>query len=106
MPQTFVQSAQCSKKGSVRVLNQSDTAAERGLLSMGDTSRGRRLVRELMAGTRHVTVVMLGGSITAGNGATPRNSWVDLTRELVRQAFPRANMTIVNGAAQGDTGWL
>lgn len=83
----------------------SDRAIERSQLSLGDTSRFKRIfARAERGGT--IRLGFIGGSITAGAIASaPANSYVERVADWWQMSFPKARIETVN-AAIGGTGSL
>ena len=90
---------------SARAGQLSDTAIERSQLSLGDTSRFKRIFARAERG-RTIRLGFIGGSITAGAIASaPANSYVERVADWWRMSFPKARIETVN-AAIGGTGSL
>ncbi|WPT13740.1 hypothetical protein PSENEW3_00001579 [Picochlorum sp. SENEW3] len=73
-----------------------------GIVSYGDTTRMRKFVRKLAA-NKPVTVTLVGGSITWGQGASDRKktSWGGLFFTWINTTYPHANHILVNAAVPG-----
>lgn len=72
---------------------------DNGIVSYGNTDRMRIFKKKLQAG-EPVTVGVVGGSISWGQGSSDRfkTSWVERFFDWIRTTFPHANHTLVNGA--------
>ncbi len=81
----------------------------RSLVSLGDPGRLQRVFDRARWG-RSIVVGVIGGSITAGAGASkPEMSYGSLVADWWRQAFPQAQVEFVNagiGATSSDYGAL
>jgi len=81
----------------------------RSQYAAGDQARLQRLIEKGRAGTP-VTLAAIGGSITAGTGAsTTATRWVNLVQDWWNTTFPTSTSTLVNagiGATGSDYGSL
>ncbi len=70
---------------------------------MGETARLQMAMAKARRGEK-VVIAFVGGSITAGAGASaPNNTYVSLVGDWWRQEFPKAQIEVVN-AGRGATG--
>ncbi|KAI7846460.1 hypothetical protein COHA_000070 [Chlorella ohadii] len=84
----------------------SQRSLRRGLYSLGDPARMRRFVHKLLSGDP-VSVSMLGGSVTAGQGAMHGGPyvarWFNWLKEISEAEGLPANHTLKNPAFGGST---
>ncbi|KAG2488939.1 hypothetical protein HYH03_012560 [Edaphochlamys debaryana] len=75
------------------------TQLKAGLAYAGPRARLRRLVRDLMIGTKPIKIGALGGSVTTGHGTSDKKySWFSVFSQWVVDSFPETNITARNGA--------
>ncbi len=81
-----------------------ETLYQRALLYEGDNRRLAEVMRRAAAG-QEITVGVIGGSVTAGAGATDMNktSWGPLYADWWRETFPDTTVNFIN-AGIGATG--
>ncbi|KAL4853770.1 Cell cycle and apoptosis regulator protein 2 [Chlorella vulgaris] len=75
---------------------------QKSIVSLGATSRSRRAVAKLLAG-EPISVAFIGGSSTWGQGAwnVGMPDFPSIVFKWLRETFPGANHTLVNGAVPG-----
>eukprot|EP00887_Chlorella_sp_A99_P000046 scaffold16.g46.t1 len=81
-------------------------ALARGLAPLGSGARMARLASKLLAG-QPATVVLLGGSVTFGSGATWWGSaFPALFFDWLQKSFPDSNLTLLNRSIPASTSGL
>eukprot|EP00879_Flechtneria_rotunda_P022226 GHRR01023451.1.p2 GENE.GHRR01023451.1~~GHRR01023451.1.p2 ORF type:complete len:215 (+),score=51.71 GHRR01023451.1:519-1163(+) len=78
---------------------------QQGISHYGSAERLRAALSRALA-TRHLTVAVVGGSISAGTGAEDAPSWVDRLETYLKSSFGQLagiNITVNNGAVPGTT---
>jgi hypothetical protein len=74
--------------------------AQKSLVYTGSNYRLRKVVHDLILGTRPIKVGAIGGSITHGAKASTigETDWFSRVAKYLRTAFPRASISTRNGA--------
>lgn len=75
-------------------------ALRRGLVTLGDGHRLRRFTHKLLSG-QPVSIVIVGGSVAAGQGAVHGNSFATRFYRWVQQAFPHPDHRLHNAGIGG-----
>lgn len=73
---------------------------QKSLLSVGNTSRFRRVLEKAAAG-EEITVAYIGGSITEGYTLKPEECWAKLTYDWLCEKYPDTKINYVNGGMSG-----
>jgi lysophospholipase L1-like esterase len=69
----------------------------RALAFEGANARLKRVIRKAMRGEK-IKIGILGGSVTAGHGVKEHDRWSTLYGNWWREAFPKAEIEVTNGA--------